>query len=256
MILTIDVGNTNIVIGVYREDNLELTLRIKTDTTKTEDEYMILFNSMLRINHILPEEIEGSIISSVVPNLSSVLALAVNKLIGHTPLVVGPGIKTGFPIKIDDPSQLGSDLVVGAVGALAKYDPPLIVIDMGTATTFSAIDENGGFLGGAICPGLRVSLSALTQNAAQLSQIELSAPKHAIGTNTNDSLRSGMILGCADMIDGMCKRFACELNGNVTVVATGGLSAKVLPYCSTQIQVEPDLLTDGLLALYKKNKKV
>ncbi len=255
MILTIDVGNTNIVIGVYRDEKLQLTLRIKTDTTKTEDEYMILFNSMLRINHILPEEIEGSIISSVVPNLSTVLSLSIEKITGHAPLVVGPGIKTGFPIKIDDPSQLGSDLVVGAVGALAKYTPPLIVIDMGTATTFSAIDQNGGFLGGAICPGLRVSLGALTQQAAQLSQIELSAPKHAIGTNTNDSLRSGMILGCADMIDGMCRRFAGELGGDVTVVATGGLSGKVLPYCSTQIYEEPTLLTDGLLALYKKNRK-
>lgn len=255
MILTIDVGNTNIVIGVYREEKLALTLRMKTDATKTEDEYMILFNSTLRVNRILPQEIEGSIISSVVPNLSSVLALAVEKLIGHAPLVVGPGIKTGFPIRIDDPSQLGSDLVVGAVGALAKYDPPLILIDMGTATTFSAIDANGAFLGGAICPGLRVSLGALTQQAAQLSQIELSAPKHAIGTNTNDSLRSGMILGCADMIDGMCKRFEAELGGKATVVATGGLSAKVLPYCSTKIYSEPTLLTDGLLALYKKNKK-
>lgn len=255
MILTIDVGNTNIVIGVYRDEKLQLTLRLKTDTTKTEDEYMILFNSMLRINHILPEEIEGSIISSVVPNLSTVLSMAIEKIIGHAPLVVGPGIKTGFPIKIDDPSQLGSDLVVGAVGALSKYAPPLIVIDMGTATTFSAIDAGGGFLGGAICPGLRVSLGALTQQAAQLSQIELSAPKHAIGTNTNDSLRSGLILGCADMIDGMCRRFERELGGHATVVATGGLSAKVLPYCSTEIHAEPTLLTDGLLALYRKNRK-
>ncbi len=255
MILTIDVGNTNIVIGVYQEDKLALTLRVKTDTTKTEDEYVILFDSVLRINHILPETIEGGIISSVVPNLSPVLALAVKKLIGCAPLVVGPGIKTGFPIKIDDPSQLGSDLVVGAVGALAKYKPPMIVIDMGTATTFSAIDAGGAFLGGAICPGLRVSLGALTQQAAQLSQIELSAPKNAIGTNTNDSLRSGMILGCADMIDGMCNRFKKELGGEVTVVATGGLAPKVLPYCSTEIRSEPTLLTDGLLALYKKNTK-
>ncbi len=255
MILTIDVGNTNIVIGVYREEELILTLRFKTDTTKTEDEYMILFNSSLRVNHLLPEEIEGSIISSVVPNLSAILAQAVQKLTGHAPLIVGPGIKTGLPIKIDDPSQLGSDLVVGAVAALEKYKPPLILIDMGTATTFSAVDAAGNFLGGAIIPGLRVSLGALTQQAAQISQIDLSAPKKAIGTNTNDSLRSGLILGCADMIDGMCKRFEAELGGSATVVATGGLAAKVLPYCSTQVIVEPDLLPNGLLALYKKNKK-
>lgn len=255
MILTIDVGNTNIVIGVYREEKLILTLRFKTDTTKTEDEYMILFNSMLRVNQLLPQEIEGGIISSVVPNLSAILAQAVQKLTGHTPLIVGPGIKTGLPIKIDDPSQLGSDLVVGAVGALEKYKPPLILIDMGTATTFSAIDAQGNFLGGAIIPGLRVSLGALTQQAAMISQIDLSAPKHAIGTNTSDSLRSGLILGCADMIDGMCRRFEKELGGSATVVATGGLASKVLPYCSTNVIIEPDLLPEGLLALYKKNNK-
>ena len=255
MILTIDVGNTNIVIGVYREDELTLTLRFKTDATKTEDEYMFLFDSALRVNQILPQEIEGGIISSVVPSLSAILAMAVQKLTGHTPLIVGPGIKTGLPIKIDDPSQLGSDLAVGAVAALEKYKPPLIIIDMGTATTFSAVDKSGNFLGGAIIPGLRVSLGALTQQAAQLSQINLSAPKHAIGTNTTDSLRSGLILGCADMIDGMCRRFEAELDGKATIVATGGLAAKVLPYCTSQIIIEPDLLPNGLLALYKKNKK-
>lgn len=255
MILTIDVGNTNIVVGVYREEALILNLRLKTDTTKTEDEYMILLNSLLRVNHLVPEEIEGSIISSVVPNLSAILAQAVRKLTGHAPLIVGPGIKTGLPIKIDDPSQLGSDLVVAAVGALQKYAPPLILIDMGTATTFSAVDADGNFLGGAIIPGLRVSLGALTQQAAQISQIDLSAPRKAIGTNTNDSLRSGLILGCADMIDGMCKRFAKELGGKATVIATGGLAAKVLPYCVTDVIVEPNLLPNGLLALYNKNKK-
>lgn len=253
MILAIDVGNTNIVIGVYRKDELLLTLRIKTDTTKTEDEYTILFNSTLRINQIKIDEIEGAIISSVVPNLSSILALAVEKLIGHTPLIVGPGIKTGLPIKIDNPSQLGSDLVVGAVGALTKYKAPLIVIDMGTATTFSAIDADCNFLGGSIIPGLKVSLEALTLRAAQISQIDLSAPKHAIGTNTNDCLRSGLILGCADMIDGMVRRFTDELGGKATVVATGGLATKVLPYCTTKIEYEPNLVPDGLLELYKKN---
>lgn len=255
MILTIDVGNSNIVVGVYREDKLALTLRIKTDTTKTEDEYTILFNSTLRINQIQPNEIKGAIISSVVPNLSEVLALAVEKLIGHTPLIVGPGIKTGLPILIDNPSQLGSDLVVGAAAALAKYPAPLIVIDMGTATTFSAIDKNGNFLGGSIYPGLRVSLGALAQNAAQISQIDLSGPKNAIGTNTTDSLRSGLIFGSADVIDGMCRRFKKEIGENATVVATGGLAKKVIPYCSTEIINDPDLLTDGLLLLYKKNTK-
>ena len=217
MILTIDIGNTNIVIGVYHKDDLKLTLRIRTDNTRTEDEYAISFNSMLHINGMRPEEIDGAIISSVVPDLSGVVAAAVNKLTGSDPLVVGPGMSTGLPIRIDDPKQLGSDLVVGAVGALAKYDPPLILIDMGTATTFSAVDRNGTFLGGAIAPGLKVSLSALSQNASQLFQIDLSAPRRAIGTNTEDSLRSGLMLGCADMIDGMCRRFRKEVGEDAKV---------------------------------------
>lgn len=254
MILTIDVGNTNIVIGVYRAQKLALTLRIKTDTTKTEDEYSILLNSTLRLNQIDLIKIEGSIISSVVPNLSEILSLAVEKLIGRKPLIVGPGIKTGLPIKIDNPSQLGSDLVVGAVAALAKYPAPLIIIDMGTATTFSAVDRNGNFLGGSIIPGLKVSLGALAQNAAQISQIDLVAPKRAIGTNTNDSLRSGLLLGCADMIDGMCRRFQRELAGEATVIATGGLFSKVHSYCSSKIIFEPNLIPDGLFILYQKNQ--
>lgn len=254
MILTIDVGNTNIVIGVYRAQKLALTLRIKTDTTKTEDEYSILLNSTLRLNQIELIKIEGAIISSVVPNLSEILSLAVEKLIGRKPLIVGPGIKTGLPIKIDNPSQLGSDLVVGAVAALAKYPAPLIIIDMGTATTFSAVDRNGNFLGGSIIPGLKVSLGALAQNAAQISQIDLVAPKRAIGTNTNDSLRSGLLLGCADMIDGMCRRFQRELGGEATVIATGGLFSKVRPYCSSKIICEPNLIPDGLFILYQKNQ--
>ena len=255
MILTIDIGNTNIVIGVYHKDDLKLTLRIRTDNTRTEDEYAISFNSMLHINGMRPEEIDGAIISSVVPDLSGVVAAAVNKLTGSDPLVVGPGMSTGLPIRIDDPKQLGSDLVVGAVGALAKYDPPLILIDMGTATTFSAVDRNGTFLGGAIAPGLKVSLSALSQNASQLFQIDLSAPRRAIGTNTEDSLRSGLMLGCADMIDGMCRRFRKEVGEDAKVIATGGLFKRIAPYCETEIIHEENLLSDGLLALYKRNQK-
>lgn len=254
MVLTIDVGNSNIVVGVYQKEKLILTLRTKTDTTKTEDEYLVLFDSTFRVNHVDPGEIDGAVISSVVPALSSILSLTVKKMIGCMPLIVGPGTKTGLSIKVDNPAELGSDLVVGAVGALTKYDPPLILIDMGTATTVFAVNKNREFIGGSIMPGIRVSLEGLTSHAAQLSQIGLSAPKHAIGTNTSDCLRSGIILGCADMLDGMCRRFMTELGGHATVIATGGLSEKVLPYCSTDIIFEANLIPMGLLEIYNKNK--
>ncbi len=254
MILTVDVGNTNIVLGVYKEEVCILTMRLKTDATRTEDEYAISLNSMLRLKGIDPDALEGAIISSVVPNLSPVLSAALEKLTDCPPLVVGPGIKTGLNIKIDNPSQLGSDLVVGAVAGIEKYGAPLIVIDMGTATTFSAIAPSGDFLGGSIVPGLKVSLGALAENAAQISQVNLQVPPHAIGTNTTDSLCSGLLFGYADLIDGMCERIEKEIGVATKVVATGGLAPRVMPLCRREIIVDPNLLTDGLFILYNKNR--
>ena len=253
MLLTVDIGNSNIVIAVFNKDKLSLTLRVKTDTTKTEDEYAIMFNSTLKINGIDINKIDGAIISSVVPNLSSVLLQALQKLTGVKPMLVGPGIKTGLDIKIDNPSQLGSDIVADAVSAIHYYGTPIIVIDMGTATTLSAIDEYGSFLGATIAPGVMVSLQALAEHAAQISQINIVAPPKVIGTNTGDSVRSGIVYGYASMLDGLCERIEQQIGKAVKVVATGGLSGLIVQNCNRKIIHDKDLLVKGLHLLYNKN---
>lgn len=253
MVLTADIGNSNIVLGVFEGDVLKLTLRIKTDATRTRDEYAINLNSMLKINNINVSDIDGAIISSVVPNLSVPFAGAVEMLIGKPPFIVGPGVKTGLDIRIDNPSQLGCDMVVDAVSAIHSYGTPAIVIDMGTATTFSAIGKKGEYLGAAITPGVRISMNALAQNAAQISQINIDRPKHAIGTNTTDSLKSGIVLGYASMLDGIIERFEKEIGAPCNVIATGGLSSLIIPHCKRKIIHDKDLLIKGLLLIYNKN---
>lgn len=253
MVLTADIGNSNIVLGVFEGDILKLTLRIKTDATRTRDEYAINLNSMLKINNINVSDIDGAIISSVVPNLSVPFAGAVEMLIGKPPFIVGPGVKTGLDIRIDNPSQLGCDMVVDAVSAIHSYGTPAIVIDMGTATTFSAIGKKGEYLGAAITPGVRISMNALAQNAAQISQINIDRPKHAIGTNTTDSLKSGIVLGYASMLDGIIERFEKEIGAPCNVIATGGLSSLIIPHCKRKIIHDKDLLIKGLLLIYNKN---
>lgn len=253
MILTVDIGNSNIVLGVFDGEELKLTLRIKTDATRTSDEYAINLNSMLRINNIKISDIDGAIISSVVPNLSMPVSDAVEMLIGKAPVIVGPGVKTGLDIRIDNPSQLGSDIVVDAVSAIHSYGAPVIVIDMGTATTFSAVGKGGEFLGGAITPGIGISMNALAQNAAQISQINIDNPKKAIGTNTTDSLKSGIVLGYASMLDGMIERFENEIGAPCSVVATGGLSGLIVSHCKRKITHDKNLLIKGLLLIYNKN---
>lgn len=253
MVLTVDIGNSNIVLGVFEGDILKLTLRIKTDATRTRDEYAINLNSMLKINNINVSDIDGAIISSVVPNLSVPFAGAVEMLIGKPPFIVGPGVKTGLDIRIDNPSQLGCDMVVDAVSAIHSYGTPAIVIDMGTATTFSAIGKKGEYLGAAITPGVRISMNALAQNAAQISQINIDRPKHAIGTNTTDSLKSGIVLGYASMLDGIIERFEKEIGAPCNVIATGGLSSLIIPHCKRKIIHDKYLLIKGLLLIYNKN---
>ena len=253
MILTVDIGNSNIVLGVFDGERLKLTLRIKTDATRTRDEYAINLNSMLRINGIAISDIDGAIISSVVPNLSMVMSGAVEQLIGKRPLMVGPGLKTGLDIRIDNPSQLGCDLVADAVGAIAEYGKPVIVIDMGTATTVSAIAPDGGYLGCAIAPGVRISMNALAAGAAQISQINIEQPKNAIGTNTADSVKSGVLYGYAGLLDGLISRFESEMGAACTVVATGGLSEEITRCCTHKVIHDKDLLVKGLFLIYNKN---
>ncbi len=256
MIFAIDVGNTNIVFGGIKNMETKFLTRLNTDKEKTEDEYSVLFKTLIEINGYKTTDFEGAIISSVVPQLNEILKKAVRKLTGIVPIVVGPGVRTGLDIKIDNPATLGSDIVVGCVAAIAKYPKPLIVIDMGTATTIVVVDKNSVYRGGVIIPGVAVAMESLTKNAAQLQSISLDAPKKAIGTNTADCMRSGIVFGNASMIDGMIDRFSEEIEGTPTIIATGGLSPKIIPYCKHKIILNDDLLLAGLEIIYKKNQEM
>ena len=253
MILAIDAGNTNIVFGGIENGKTAFISRLSTDTDKTEDEYAIHLKILIELNNLSPQKFEGGIISSVVPQLNGILSEAVKKVTGKKPIIVGPGIKTGLDIRIDNPTQLGSDRVVGAVAAIALYPKPILVIDMGTATTICVIDKNSCYRGGLIIPGVNVSMQSLTAHTALLQSISLEAPKKTVGTNTVDSMRSGIVFGNAAMIDGLIDRICNEIEGTPTIVATGGLSSKIIPYCSHKIILDDDLQLKGLQIIYDKN---
>ncbi len=255
MILTIDAGNSNIVIGCVRDDEILFEARIRTDATKTSDEYCVDIKNILDIYETPREAIEGGIIASVVPQVLNSLQTAVKKLTGKTCLVVGPGLKTGLNIRLENPSQTGADLVVGCVAALREHKPPMIVVDMGTATTMVVLDKDGALIGGCICPGVKISMEALTERTALLPGLQLDQPKKAIGRNTIDCMRSGIMMGTACMLDGMVERMEQELGYKTTVLATGGIARFVLPMCKTPVVYDKDLLIKGLALLYKENTK-
>ena len=255
MILTVDVGNSNIVLGAVEGDKIAFEARLRTDSTKTSDEYCIDLKMILEVYKVEPEQIEGVIIASVVPQVLNSMQTAVKKLTGKNSLVVGPGLKTGLNIKVENPSQTGADLVVGAVAALREHKPPMIIVDMGTATTITVVDKTGAFIGGCICPGVKISLDALTDRTALLPGLQLDRPKHAIGRNTIDCMRSGIMMGNAAMIDGMVERMEAELGYKTTVIATGGIARFVTPMCKTPIIYDKDLLVKGLATLYWENKR-
>lgn len=255
MILAVDIGNTNTVLGCLQGDELLFTLRIRSDRYKTADEYCLLLEGLLARQGIDAKELEGGILASVVPELRTVMADAARLLTGKKFLVVGSGLKTGLDIRIDDPAQLGADRVVDAVAALSGYKPPLVIFDMGTATTMSVVGKNGAYLGGMIMPGLRTSVDALSARAAQLPYIHLEAPPKVIGTNTVDCMQAGAIYGSAAMIDGLIDRVEEALGEPVTAIATGGLMTVVHRYCKRAIHYDPHLLLKGLNLLYKKNCK-
>ena len=254
MILAIDMGNTNIVIGGIDDQRTYFLERITTNRFKTDLEYAINVKNILEIYGVSTADIEGAIISSVVPPLNATLISAVEKICGKTPMLVGSGMKTGINIIMDNPKSVGADRIVNAVAAVQEHKPPLIIIDMGTATTLCAIDQNGAYVGGAILPGLRVSLDALSAKTAQLPAISLDIPHHVIGKNTIDSMRSGIMYGNAAMLDGLIDRMSEELGGKPTVLATGGLSQFVAPLCRHKIICDDTLLLKGRLILYEKNK--
>ena len=255
MIIAVDIGNSNIVIGGIQDDRILFEARLRTDATKTSDEYCIDLKMIFDIHHLELSRIEGSIIASVVPQVLNSVKTALWKLTGKTSLVVGPGVKTGLNIKLENPSQTGADLVVGCVAALREHKPPLIVADMGTATTIEVVDATGAFIGGCICPGVRISLDALTQRTALLPGLQLDQPKRAIGRNTVDCMRSGIMLGTACMIDGMIQRMEEELGSKTTVIATGGIAQFVIPLCRSQIHYERNLILKGLSHIYRENTR-
>lgn len=255
MLLAIDIGNTNLVIGCFRDDKILFKARIATDYIRTSDQYGVEIKNMLEAYGVQLSDIDDCIISSVVPPVFNSVRTGVIKIIGKQPMVVGPGLKTGLNIHVDVPSQVGSDRIVIAVAALAEYKAPLLLLDLGTATTIEAVEPDNVYMGGVIIPGVRVSLDALTSRAAQLPGISLDQPKQVIGKNTVDCMRSGMMYGTAAMIDGLVERMEEELGHSCTLIATGGLAQFITPLCKRDIILEKDLLLKGLNIIYKKNKK-
>ena len=255
MILAFDIGNSNIVIGGIEGEKITFLTRIATNLHETEAEYAVMLKSLLELYGVKRGSIEGSILSSVVPPLNNIICHVVELLTGKPPLIVGPGLKTGLNIS-GDPRELGADLVVGAVAALQKYPgKSLIILDMGTATTISVVDKSGTFRGVIIYPGVMVSFDALTSRTAQLPRISFDEPKQVVGTTTVDSMQSGLIYGNAAMLDGLIERVEAEMGEECTVVATGGLSGKIVPHCRRDIILDEDLLLDGLRILYERNQK-
>ncbi len=253
MLICIDIGNSNITIGAFCGEELKFTARLATDSKRTSDQYAIEIRDIIEIYGVKREDINHAAISSVVPTVGSAIEKAVNRLFGINPVVLGPGVKTGLNIKIDNPAQLGADLAAGAVGALAKYPTPTIIIDMGTASTISVLGEKGEFLGGVIAAGVKLTLDALTTRTAQLPSVSIEAPKKVVGTNTVDCMRSGLIIGQAAMIDGLITRIERELGQTATVVATGGLAPEVVKHCERKILLDDNLLLDGLRIIHNKN---
>lgn len=253
MLLTVDIGNTNINLGIFDGDLLSVSSRFATERQKTADQFAIDFLNIFSIYNVDFNNISGAVISSVVPEITVHVKTAVEKLIGTNVIVLSPGVKTGLNIMIDNPAQLGADLAAGAVGAVAEYPLPAFVVDLGTATKIFAVDESRGFRGCIISPGVAISLQALTKTSSLLPAISLEPPKKACGTNTIESMQSGIVLGTASMIDGLLDRFAEELGEPKTIIATGGLSSFVVPVCKRDIIYDGDLVLKGLKAIYKKN---
>ncbi|MDE7230908.1 MAG: type III pantothenate kinase [Oscillospiraceae bacterium] len=257
MILTIDVGNTNTVFGGFDDsEKLVFQSRISTDRFRMEDQYAIMLADILKLYSVEVSDIAGAVLSSVVPPVTTQLKAAVEKICGCRVMTVGPGLKTGLNIKIDEPASLGADMAAVAVGAKEHYPLPAIVIDLGTATKILAVDKSGAFIGGIISPGVKISAEALAAKTAALPLIGVTNEpiRKVIGTNTIDCMRSGLLNGTAFMLDGMIENFEREIGEKCTVIATGGFSSVVKPLCKTDFILDENLILVGLLEIYKKNK--
>ena len=254
LILAIDIGNTNIVLGGFNNETLSFVARIATNANKTEDEYATKIQSILTLHSVDKSEIDGAIISSVVPPLNSVIKKAINIAYDITPIMVQPGIKTGIGIHCDNPASVGADLICACVATHHIYGSPSLIIDMGTATKMMLVDKSGTFCGASIIPGVSIGLKALASGTAQLPQISLEAPRSVIGKNTIDCMRSGVVFGNASLIDGMIDRFIDDVGEPLKIYATGGLAPTIIQHCKHDIILDNDLVLKGLYILYTKNK--
>ena len=255
MLLTADVGNTNIKLGIFDGDELRYKLRFSTNDKMTSDEFAVELYTFFQIYDIDYKKIDGSIISSVVPKVTQSLVDAIEIVMGVRSLIIGPGLKTGMDLKIDRPETLGGDIVCGCVGTYEKYGGPIIVIFMGTATVIAYVDENCAYRGGIIAPGVGISLDALTSRGALLPAVDLMAPKKAICTNTVDCMRSGIMNGTSCMLDGMIDLFMRETGKSCKIVATGGLAPQMIQNCTHEIAYEENIILNGLKSIYAKNHR-
>lgn len=253
MILVIDVGNTNIVLGIYEGRTLLHHWRLSTNRSGTVDEDGIMILNLFNHAGVKVEQVDGIIISSVVPPLMNVLENVCKKYLKQLPLIVGPGIKTGLNIRYENPREVGADRIVNAVAAIELYGPPLIIVDFGTATTFDFIDQHGQYIGGAIAPGIGISTEALYQKAAKLPRIELTKPKSTVGRNTVSSMQAGIIYGFAGQMDGIVERMEEEFQVKAAVVATGGLAELISSESRTIQHINPLLTLQGLQMIYERN---
>ncbi|MFO7180211.1 MAG: type III pantothenate kinase [Pseudomonadota bacterium] len=254
MLLAVDIGNTNIVFGLYEGERLVHTFRVSTVRTRTEDEYGVLLLDLLNLRQVSVASIDAAIVASVVPPLTDVMVAAIRHAFSREPLVVGPGLKTGVRILYDNPREIGADRIVNAVAAFERVKGPAIVVDFGTATTFDCISPKGEYLGGVIVPGIQVSLDGLLQSAAKLSRVELAVPERVLGRNTTHALQSGVLIGHAALVDGLLERLEAELGYSSTVIATGGRAGLVAKNARRIGSVDPNLTLEGLRILYEKNR--
>jgi type III pantothenate kinase len=253
VIVVVDVGNTNIVLGLYQERTLTHHWRLSTNRSSTVDEYGVLISNLFQLAGVRAEQMKGVILSCVVPPLMNTLEQLFVKYVGIEALVVGPGIKTGLNIRYENPKEVGADRIVNAVAGIEQYGTPLVVVDFGTATTFDYIDASGVYLGGAIVPGIGISTEALYQKAAKLPRIELTKPKTVIGRNTVAAMQAGIIFGYAGQVDGIVRRICKEFNVQPRVIATGGLAELIAGETETIEKVDPLLTLEGLRIVYERN---
>ncbi len=254
MVLTVDIGNSNINFGVFSGDDIKFVARIATDRAKTEFEYAASISNALSISKIDKSQIDGTIISSVVPPLNNVMKSAISMLYNVKPILVGPGVKTGINIHCDNPASVGADIICACVAAHFLYGSPSLIVDMGTATKMMVMNDKGAFIGVSIIPGVMVSLDALANRTAQLPMVSLEAPKNVIGKNTADCMRSGIVFGSASLVDGMIERIFEEVGNTIPVYATGGLASVITPYCKHNITYDEFLVLKGLNLIYQRNQ--